>query len=573
VSGPGPAPEAAHPAAADDGLPYAQVQRRRPFMFIWLVPLVALGIAGYLGFHAVARRGEEIVITFSTADGLTAGQTKVRHKAVDLGTVERINLSRDMSKVVLHVQMEREADRILTSNARFWVVRPRLTAGSISGLDTLISGSFIEVDPGPVDAPGKPQEAFVGLEEPPAVRSDEPGRTFTLTAGRIGSLASGSPVFFHDIEAGEVLGYDLVDNGQAVAIHTFIRKPYDDYVREDTRFWNSSGIALNLGAQGFKVQVQSLQAVLSGGVSFDRPTEGAEPPPAREGATFPLFSDEAAANAASYRTRLKFTTYVEGSVSGLAVDAPVQLYGIQIGNVTGVKLELDPVKLTSRVRIDFEIQPERIMRPDELKLSSLDVARGLVARGMRAQLQSASLITGQQLLAMAFIPNAPPAEARQQGDTIVIPSQPASSLDSITNGLSSIAAKLGSLPLDQIAANLSSALGGVARLTNGPEMQQTLKSLAGTVTDAQELVRKVDAGMTPALKRLPEIATSLQATADHASHLLSSVDTGYGGNSEFNRNLQRVLAQVSDTARSVRLLADFLDQHPEALIRGRSGDR
>jgi paraquat-inducible protein B len=344
-------------------------------------------------------------------------------------------------------------------------------------------------------------------------------------------------------------------------------------VREDTRFWNSSGIALNLGAQGFKVQVQSLQAVLSGGVSFDRPTEGAEPPPAREGTTFPLFADESAANAASYRTRLKFTTYVEGSVSGLAVDAPVQVYGIQIGNVSGVKLELDPVKLTSRVRIDFEIQPERIMRPDELKLSALDVARGLVARGMRAQLQSASLITGQQLLAMAFIPNAPPAEARQQGDTIVVPSQPASSLDTITNGLSSIAAKLGSLPLDQIAQNLSSALGGVAKLTNGPEMQQTLRSLAGTVTDAQELVRKVDAGVTPALKRLPEIATSLQATADHASHLLSSVDTGYGGNSEFNRNLQRVLAQVSDTARSVRLLADFLDQHPEALIRGRTGDR
>jgi paraquat-inducible protein B len=549
-------------------LPRAQVLRRRPFLLVWLIPVVALVIAAYLGIRAVRERGAEIVITFSTADGLTAGQTKVQHKAVDLGTVQRINLTPDLRRVELHVQMRSEANRMLTDQARFWVVRPRISAGNLTGLDTLISGSYIEIDPGGSgQTGGKPQTEFTGLEEPPAVRSDEPGRTFTLSSDRIGSLASGSPVFFHDIAVGEVLGYDLSKNGDKVTIHTFIRKPYDDFVHDDTRFWNISGINLKLGAQGIQVQVESLQALLSGGIAFDRPVAESPTPVAAPGATFPLFADEDSASAASYTQRLAFTTYVESSVRGLSVGAPVELYGIQIGNVTSVKLLFDPAYTSSRVRIDFEIQPERIMRSNQGNLPAIDVARGLVQRGLRAQLRSANLITGQLLLAMAFFPDAPAADVSQDGNSVVIPSMATSGIDSITNSLSALSNKLGTLPLDQIGKSLNDALGGVAKITNGPELQETLRSLQAAVSDIQDLVRKVDAGMTPALKRLPEIASGLQTTIDRASKLIASFD---GGNSEFGRNLQRLLNQASDTARSIRLLADYLDQHPEALLRGRS---
>jgi paraquat-inducible protein B len=456
---------------------------------------------------------------------------------------------------------------MLTDQARFWVVRPRINAGSLSGLDTLISGSYIEIDPGPPgENAGKPQTEFTGLEEPPAVRSDEPGRTFNLTTGRIGSLASGSPVFFHDIAVGEVLGYDLTDNGDKVTIHTFVRKPYDDYVHQDTRFWNISGVNLKLGAQGVQLQVESLQALISGGVAFDRPTSDGAIPLATQGATFPLFADEDTASAASYKQRLNFATYVETSVRGLSVGAPVELYGIQIGNVTDVKLLFDPVNATSRVRIKFEVQPERFL-PEVTNLPPIDVARTLVRRGLRVQMRSANLITGQLLLAMAFFPDAPTADATQESDAIVIPSQATSGIDSITNSLSSLANKLGTLPLDQIGKSLNDALGGVAKITNGPEITQSLRALQATLADVQDLVRKADAGLAPALKRLPEIANGLQGTIDHASKLIASFD---GGNSEFGRNLQRLLSQASDTARSVRLLADYLDQHPEALLRGRS---
>ena len=487
---------------------------------------------------------------------------------MDLGTVQSINLSRDMTHVDVRVEMRREASRVLTDQARFWVVRPRLNAANISGLDTLISGSYIELDPGTPD--DKTQLEFKGLEDPPAVRSDEPGRTFLLKADRIGSLSSGSPVFYRDIAAGEVLGYDLGPQGDGVTIHVFVREPYDDFVRNNSHFWNVSGLGIDLGGQGVQVHVASLQALLSGGVAFDTPKGAAPGPVSKADAAFHLFPDEPSANSAGFQQRIPFVTYVDGSVRGLSVGSPVQLYGIQIGNVTDIQLQFDPSGANSRVAIHMEIQPERIMQADQkLEHQPIDVARNLVRHGLRVQLETTSFLTGQLAVSMVIVPDAPPADVSLQGDEIVLPSVPGG-LDSITTGLSDIATKLSRLPLDDIAKNLNDALRGASNVTNGPELKQVLTSMAATLTNVQDLVRKTDANLTPAMKRLPDIAQSLQASVDRAGRLVSSVDTGYGANSEFRRDMERLLAQVSDTARSVRLLADYLDQHPEALIRGRS---
>ena len=262
-----------------DLLPEARVQTRRGFQAVWVVPIVAALIAIFLGYRAISQRGASITITFSTAEGLTAGQTRIRHKAVDLGTVRRITLSHDMQHVIVQADMRREADPFLTASARFWVVRPRLSGGNISGLDTLLSGGYIEMDPGRPSGPER--TSFDGLEEPPAVRSDEPGRSFVLKADRIGSISSGSPVFFRDIAAGEVLGYDVHPAERRedtfINVHVFIRSPYDHFVHDGTYFWNTSGVAVQLGAEGVRLQLESLQALLSGGIAFDTP------PPPRDG--------------------------------------------------------------------------------------------------------------------------------------------------------------------------------------------------------------------------------------------------------------------------------------------------
>jgi paraquat-inducible protein B len=562
------------PAPPQQTAPSADVRRHSRFQLIWLIPIVAAIVAGYLAWHTLSTRGPEITISFRTADGITAGQTMVRHKAVNLGIVRSISLSDDLTHVIVKVQMRREATDQLTDRARFWVVRPRFTGSNFTGLDTVVSGAYIELDPGAADdpTPPDPRREFTGLDDPPAVRSDEPGQTYTLYSGRVGGISSGSPVLYRDVPVGEVLRTELGKDGQGFTVTIFVRKPYDQFVHDGSLFWDSSGVALDFGASGIQLRLESLQALLTGAVAFDTTREARSTPVSKPGASFRLFRDETTATSSGYKRRLAFVTRFEGSVRGLAVGSTVEAYGIPIGNVTGIKLIFDPKGLESHVDVHFEIQPERILPAAEVDAQSpIDVTRALVQRGMRVQIHTANYLTGQMYLGMDFVPGAPAAEPSLEPDgTIVLPGL-AGGFDNVLASVTEISQKLARVPFDQIGQNLDTALRGVAAIANGQELKQSLTSLTATMASVQDLVKKFDAGASPALKRLPEIAQTLQSTLDRTNKLIGSADAGYGGNSQVRRDLERVLEQVSDTARSVRLLADFLTQHPEALISGRSG--
>lgn len=536
--------------------PATSQTRRSRISLVWLIPLVAALIAAFLGYRTIEQRGPMVELTFSTGDGLAAGQTRVRHKAVALGVVETIRLSDDMRRVVAGVRMTREAAPYLTDQARFWVVRPRLSSGSISGIETLVSGAYIEMDPGGRE--GKQQLAFTGLEQPPAVRSGEPGQTFTLKAERIGSLGPGAPVFYRDIVAGEVLGYDLGDGSGPVTLQVFVRSPFDGYVRQGTRFWNASGLSVQIGGDGLRIEVASLQAVLSGGVAFDTPWASRTRPPPEPGTEFVLYKTQSDADAAGYTASVPFVAYFESSVRGLAAGAPVEFYGIQVGTVRSVALDLNEAEGTARVRVRLEVQPERIMGPDQVaRDDSVEVARRLLRRGMRAQLSTTNYLTGQLAVAVDLPQGqgeSPVFEMRREGEAIVLPTQ-SGGLDNILTAVSGIAGKLDQIPLAEIGANLNA----------------TLRQANGTLGGVEALVRNTEAGLTPALRRMPEIVANLQETVVRANRAIGSIDSSYGRNSVFSRELERAMAQVGDTARSIRLLADFLDRHPEALVRGRTG--
>ncbi len=565
---PTPPPPSAPPQAPGPTVPTAHVERRSAFSLIWLLPLVAAIIGIYLAYTTLSQRGPEIVITFLSADGLTAGQTKVRHKAVDLGTVQSIRLAPDMSHVIVRVRMNRESTPYLTDQARFWVVRPRLSVSNVSGLETLLSGGYIELDPGV--KPGTSQREFAGLEDPPGVRSDEPGRTFVLQAPRIGSIGTGSPIFYRDITVGEVLGYKLPEGNGPIAVNIFVRAPYDKLVRSGTRFWNASGASLTLGPQGVHFELESLQALLSGGIAFSTPAANRDTPLAAADTQFPLYADQATAHAASYTQRVEFVSYFESSVAGLAPGAPVQVFGITVGNVTSVTLEFNANTAKARVRVGFEIQPERLQSVSLApRQSTEDITRHLVANGMRAELQSASLITGSLLLSLEFPSDPAPGEVRREGNALVLPSQ-GGGLAGLTASLSDVAQKLDAVPFAEIGANENKLLLSLNTVAGGPETKQAISAIATTMTDVQALVKRANTGMTPLLKRLPEIATALQQTLTNANRLVASANTGYGDDSQFQRDLSRLMSQLNDAARSTRLLMDFLDRHPESLIQGRS---
>jgi paraquat-inducible protein B len=560
---------AAPPPAGPPEPPVSHIRHRQHrFSLVWLIPLVAALVAGYLGWRTLSERGPLITITFNTGSGLTAGQTTVQNKAVAIGTVERVRLAPDMSHVIVSVRMNAESTEKLTDHAAFWVVRPRLTAGSISGLETVISGAYIEFDPG--EPGGKPQRQFAGLEQPPGVRAGEPGRNFTLMARRLGSLSPGAPVFYRDIPVGEVLSHDRPGFSGPIAVRVFIRKPFDDYVRQDSHFWNVSGLSVGLGPQGVHVEIASLQAVLSGGVAFDTPNGGKNSPPASENAKFELFTDYQSAAAAGLHEHIPFVAYTTDSVAGLGRGSPVNFFGMQVGLVTEVKLQIQPDG-SARVRIAFDIQPERVYPTDEIHLDQVpSLTRNLVGRGLRAQVETSNYLTGQRDLSLAFFPDAPQATVGQEGDALVIPTQ-SGDFASILQSAGQFMGKLNQLPLDQIASNLNDTLRSLDQTVGGPELKNAIQSLSSTFATVQDFVRRANTGLTPALNRLPAIAQQVQDTVTRANRVLGSVDTGYGANSDFKRDVDRLLWQVNDTARSIRLLADFLDRHPEALIRGRTG--
>lgn len=524
--------------------PTAKVQRHGRLSWVWLIPIVSAGLVAYLAYTSYVERGPLVTLVLATADDLKADETQVKHKAVPLGTVQDIRLADDMRHVVVHVRMTSEAEPMLTDHARFWVVRPRLSAGSIAGLETLVSGAYIEVDPG---APGgKKQHEFQGLAEPPGRQSDEPGRVFVLKAARLGSLSDGAPVYNRDVEVGELLGYELGENADKVSLRIFVRAPFDRLVHAETRFWNASGLSVITGPDGMHVELESIQSLLSGGIAFETSAANRSDPAADDNATFELYGDKARADSASYRENIPYVTYFETSIQGLSRGSPVQLFGVQVGSVTDVTLAYDPRKRRMIARVAFDIQPERVSGKGRSE-SVPQGLRGLFSEvGLRAQLESSSLLTGAKDIAILYAPDVKATDLPREGDATVLPGQ-GGGLDGLTASLSDVATKVDKIPFDQIGQNMNDAL-------------QSL----------QRLATQIDTSATPALQRLPAVVDAMAMAAESANGALGA--GGYGENSEFKHGVERTLDQVGDAARSVRQLTDYLDRHPEALLRGRSSN-
>ncbi|HEX3412062.1 MAG TPA: MlaD family protein, partial [Stellaceae bacterium] len=411
---------------------------------------------------------------------------------------------------------------------------------------------------------------FVGLEDPPVLGAHVPGRTFFLKSKRIGAVSVGSPIFFRDLSVGEVLGWDIADMAEYVTIHAFVRAPYDSYVNDETRFWNASGVSVKLSGTGVDVQMESLKALLLGGVAFETPAAEAHAAETSENHVFPLFADRETANAASYTREIPLISYFPGSVSGLAAGSAVTVNGLKVGEVTDVRLTYDAAKDAVLAPVRYEIEPERVIGVGKrMYKNDAETLDALLKKGLRASLQSASLITGQQLVALEFDPDAPPAEVSMDGPDYVVPATEGGGFAGLTASATELLNKVNTMPFAQIGKNLDGILKSVNDVAQGPQMKKALTELAGMIASAQNMVQNLNSGLSPAAKQLPEVTAGLQKTLANANKLVLSLDSGYGDNTKFNRDMDRLLAQANDALRSIRALSDLLARHPEALIKGR----
>jgi paraquat-inducible protein B len=556
-------------SAGPQQLPTAGVRRRRRLPLVWLVPLLTGLIAAWLAWDTYSKRGPTITISFETAAGLTAGQSQLKYKNVVMGTVNAIAVAPDGESVQVTVETKREAEPFLTDSTIFWVVKPQLFAGNITGLDTLLSGSYIGMRPKPGTA-GKPKRTFVGEEDPPILQAWAKGTIFKLETKRLGSISLGSPIYFRDLEVGTVLGWDLGDLASKVTIHGFVRAPFDQYVRDDTWFWNASGVSVKLSGDGLAIQMESLRALLLGGIAFDTPRDSAEAV-AKAYQDFTLYPSFEAARSAGFGHQLQLVSYFPGSVAGLAVGAEVTLYGLKIGEVTEVGLVYDKAKDRILAPVHYRVEAGRITGMATAQgLAPGTIAQELVRRGIRATLQSPSLITGQKIVALEMVPDAPPAELTRDGNVYVVPASEVGGFDSITRSANELLAKINRIDFDRIGKAISDAAVGLDDTVNGPQLKKTLAALEQAMVQVQDIAKKMDVEGSPALKRLPAIAQQLQDALTGANRLFGSINTGYGGDSRFRRDLDRLLPQLTDAARSIRALTDLLSRHPEALIKGRT---
>jgi paraquat-inducible protein B len=529
-----------------DALPRPVVEKRRfKESLIWLVPALAALVGLSLVIHNWLQTGPQVVISLQSAEGLDAGKTPVKYKNVVIGRVKKIRLSPDRSHVLVSVALEKSAEGFATKGTRYWVVRPRIGLGGVSGIDTLFSGAFIGADVGESD---EQQENFDGLEAPPAVRHGELGRSFLLHSDDLGSLDVGSPVYYRRIQVGRVASYTLDKDGKGVSLHIFIDGPNDRFVSRSSRFWNASGVDLSLGANGLKLNTQSLAAVLAGGVAFQDPPGPHDTTPAPEDNTFKLFDDRATAMAPPdgepHYLRMRF----EQSVRGLAVDAPVEFLGINIGKVVSVRLDYDETTQKFPVLVGAVVYPERLGAAYD-KLEAMAKANGhspdlsrtmgrLIAHGLRAQARTGNLLTGQLYVALDFVPHAPRVAFDPDAKPLTIPTAPGS-FDKLQEQLAEIVDKLDKVPFDSIGKHLDHVLAG---------LDSTLKQVNG--------------------QTLPAFNETLQGVRK----TMGTADAALSGDSPLQRNLGATLEQVQRMSRSLRVLSDYLSGHPEALLRGRRPD-
>jgi paraquat-inducible protein B len=517
--------------------------------WIWIVPIVA----ALAGFSMLARSwldsGPKITITFASADGLEVNKTQVRYKEVNIGTVVGIRLSGDRSKVIVTADINKNASNLAREGTSFWVVRPRLGLNGVSGLGTLLSGAYIGVDAheGKPESLGASKTEFIGLETPPEVTYDRPGKRFVLSTPDLGSLDIGSPVYYRRISVGHVIGYQLDATGRSVNVQIFVDAPNDKFITTDTRFWNASGIDFTVDADGLKVRTQSLLSVAVGGIAFENINDQAGQ--AAVNTKFNLFSTEMAARAKPdgevFPVRMRF----DQSVRGLQVGASVDFNGIGLGRVTAITLDFDRSTNRFFAYVDANLYPQRLgsvhdrvsrLAQEETGSSQPPgnrLLKGMVDHGLRAQLRTGNLLSGQLYVALDVFPQAKPV-SYVATQPMTIPTVPGS-LDQLQQQVTNIVDKINKIPFQEIGQDLRTTLASTSRLMNRMDK---------------------------------EVAPQATATLKEAQKSLGAIGQMLGSDSSLPTTATHALEELNRAARSLRSLADFLQSNPEALLRGRGVD-
>jgi paraquat-inducible protein B len=512
----------------------AAINKKNEFQLIWLLPLCALLVSAWLVYKTVSEKGPVITITFPSADGLEIDKTKIKYLDVEIGKVTNISINKDLKSVEVTAEMDIQSGEYLTNKTQLWVVRPQIGLGGVSGLGTLMSGAYIAIKP----EKGDQERHFTGLSLPPVLEANVQGKKFILETTNIGSMAPGTPISFHGITVGEILDYELAQNADNIKLTVFVNAPYDKFIRTNTRFWIDSGIDLTTSADGVKLRTGPLISLLAGGIAFRTSSEDKITDSVPEYTSFQLFEDYDQSTQVIYQKTVKVVMYFEESVRGLNVDAPVLLRGIPVGKVTNINLEIDGKTGDIHIPVVVEVEPDRIIVVNkQANLTIQDNITHLIANGLRAQLQTGSLVTGQLFIALDLFPQSKIVTHKNKTGYAEFPTMPGA-LNKIIGSTQAFMDKISKLPLEAMSTEINNTL--VALQSSSKAATKTLDATSGTMANVDK-------------------------TMDSAQKVLSTLEPG----STTQYELNQLLKELTETASSVKQLADYLEEHPDSLIRGK----
>lgn len=532
-------------SSPQSGLPTPRVTRkaRRSIGWVWLVPVVAALVGLSIVWHAWSRQGPKITISFQTASGLEAGKTQIRYRDVVIGTVKDIRLSEKRDAVLVDAELSKDAEALANEGTSFWAVKPRIGYGGVSGISTLFSGVYIAADTDVTDLSAKAKKRrFIGLESPPPIHNDRPGTRFLLTSPDLASLGAGAPVYYRRIQVGMVTAYKLDALGNHVDLEVFIDAPYDKFVDASTRFWNESGIDISVGADGVKVSTQSVATILAGGLAFG--SFGSNRDPLPTGQVFKLFESRSAAALVPEGVALPVVMRFYQNARGLKVGSPIDFAGTDLGIINKVDLDFDPKLAKFYTRVEATLYPERLgpiysqilMNNQSTEQWAATLVR-MSMRGLRAELRTANLLTGQLYIALEELPKAakldPPPKAVFPFEIATVVSD---DLNKIQAHLANIASRLDKIPYEEIGQELNGMLKQVKLLSASLD-KNVVPNLAASLAQFEKTFKNLDALVAPG--------------------------------SPLPADTEQVLDDMKRALQSLRGLTDALQKQPDSVILGR----
>jgi paraquat-inducible protein B len=507
----------------------------RNLSMVWLVPIVALAVSLGIAWQTYAARGVQIEITFQNASGVTPGETTIRYRDVVIGTVEDVHFTPDLAQVVVKASIDRAVAETLPEDAQFWVVQPEVSARGITGLSTVLSGVYIEAS----FPPGEASEVrrFTGADAPPLMRAGQEGTRITLRTRDANRISEGAPILFRGIEVGQIEAPRLILSGDSVVFDAFIEAPHDRRLTTATRFWDTSGFNVSLGATGLSLNVGNLAALVTGGIAFDTVFSNGEP--LNPGYVFDLFPDEQTARQSLFRgvaaNAVEIAVEFDGSVNGLTTGAAVRFRGLRVGEVRaiGAVLSDDSGARDVRLRTTLAIDPQALGLPDgagaEETLTFLEEA---VADGMRARLATSSLFTAALIVELAELPDAVPATLERPEDSLAIMPSVYSELPDFTATAEGVLERINALPVEDLLNQAITLMASVEAVVSSEGTRQAPDAALALIEDIRGLVGGEDTQALPGELRegLAELRAvveelRLRGAIDRLASVLDSADT------------------------------------------------